>query len=346
MRAEMTLHGKLAEIDPKSIVVLRALQLGDLLCSIPAFRALKEALPDSNVTLIGLPWSKEFVQRFSHYLDGFIELPGYPGLPETRPDVARIPGFLSEIQRTSFDLALQLHGSGQLTNPLIALLGAKRTAGFYIPEQYCPDESLFYPYPVHAHEIHTHLEFMEFLGAPSRGDELEFPITPDDLSEFEDLKTAHKLTPGEYICVHPGSRAVERRWPGEKFAAAADMLSERDIQVVLTGSENEVPLVSAVAAKMKQPVINLAGQTSLGSLGALIDQARLVVCNDTGVSHVAAALKTPSVVLFTSSDPNRWAPLDSSRHRMIAWASAATPQMVIDEVDALLEEERSYAKHP
>jgi ADP-heptose:LPS heptosyltransferase len=68
---------------------------------------------------------------------------------------------------------------------------------------------------------------------------------------------------------------------------------------------------------MRAPAVDLAGRTSLGALGALIDGAGVVVCNDTGVSHVTAALGTPSVVVASGSDVRRWAPLDQSRHRVV-----------------------------
>src|SRR5918911_1178252 len=103
---------------PRRVVLLRALQLGDLLCLVPALRALRAAWPRTELVLVGLPWARMFVERFHSYLDSFREFPGYPGLPEQVPQVERIPAFLASLQQEHFDLALQVHGSGTITNPL------------------------------------------------------------------------------------------------------------------------------------------------------------------------------------------------------------------------------------
>ena len=87
----------------------------------------------------------------------------------------------------------------------------------------------------------------------------------------------------------------------------------------------------------------LAGRTSLGALAALVEAAGLVVCNDTGISHLADALGTPSIVLVTGSDPHRWAPEDRLLHRVICYPQTLDPRHALAEAHDLLRRRRAYA---
>jgi len=95
---------KLAEKEIKKIGVFRALQLGDMLCAIPAIRALRKAYPHAQIILLGLPWAKIFAARFDHYFDNFILFPGYPGLPEQGFDATVFHHFIGDMQYQQFDL--------------------------------------------------------------------------------------------------------------------------------------------------------------------------------------------------------------------------------------------------
>ncbi len=312
------------------IVIFRALQLGDLMCTVPAWRALRIAHPHAEITLVGLPWAKAFVQRFDHYLDWFIEFPGYPGLPEVAPRLASIPAFLQRMQAEHFDLALQMHGDGTDINPLIMLFGARDIAGFYLPGRYCPDKRHFLPYPAHEPEVWRHLRLMDWLGIPPQGTELEFPLHDADFVSLQELPEYNELKAGTYVCLHVGARSADRCWPPERFALVGDVLVASGLRVVLTGTSEELPLTQAVAQTMRTHPINLAGKTSLGALGALLSSACLLVSNDTGVSHVADALQVPSVIIAGFDTP-RWAPLQSELHRVVYDPALPVTDRVLEE---------------
>lgn len=323
------------------IAVFRALQIGDLLCAIPAIRSLKMAIPNAHITLIGLPWSQDFVKRFDKYFDDFLEFPGFPGLPEREYSPQEVVDFIDRMQKEKFDLCLQMQGDGSIVNPLIELFGAKYIAGFYRPGDYRPSE-LFLKYPDNLHEIRRHLELTKHLGILSQGEDLEFPILDRELSEFYEKLIDWRIIPQRYVCLHVGSRADDRRWKIENFAQVGDFVASLGYRVVLTGSKEEKGLVEKAAKLMNYPSLNLAGQTSLGVAAALIQHARLLIANDTGVSHIACGLQVPSVIIFSASDPNRWAPLDISLHSSIL-KDQATVQNVISQVRQQLDRSQEFS---
>ncbi len=307
------------------VVVFRALMLGDLLCAVPALRALRQGFPAAQIALVGLPWTAALAARLS-CVDEFIEMRGAPGLPEIACDVQALPGFLERVQRRRFDLAVQLHGSGSIVNPLVAAFGARQTAGFCGARAWRPpaDAARYAPWPERGHEIERLLVLIDRLGLPRCGTRLEFPLNEDDRS------AATALSPGlgdagPYVCIHAGAQLASRRWPVQRFAALADALAADGRTIVLTGGPKEVELVGQLAGAMRHRAINLAGRTSLWTLGALIDGAECLVCNDTGVSHIAAALRRSSVVISSGGDVARWAPVDHERHRVLWHDMACRP---------------------
>jgi ADP-heptose:LPS heptosyltransferase len=317
------------------IAVFRALQLGDMLCVIPAMRALRTAFPKAHITLLGLPWAASFVKRFSAYFDEFIHFPGYPGLPEQQFDPLEIPLFLHKMQEQQFDLVLQMQGNGSIVNPMVALMGGRYTAGFRRQEDGCPDAGLFVEYPEDVSEIERHLSLMEYLNIPTQGNHLEFPVTAQDVQDFDELDFPFETK--EYICIHPGSRGSWRQWPPKFFAGMADSFAEKGWKVVLTGSKEELTLTEEVAALMIHPSFNTAGKTTLGSLAVLIKNARALLSNCTGVSHMAAALETPSVIISMDGEPGRWAPLNRHLHYTIDWVEEQDYDIVLRQGMRLLE---------
>lgn len=333
------------------LAIFRALVLGDLLCAVPAWRALRKAWPDAEITLVGLPWAEPLARRLA-CIDKFIAFPGWPGLPESAPRVEALPSFLAQLQASRFDLALQMHGSGGITNPLVAAFGARRCAGFHRAPAFCPDPASFIAWPEHGHEIERCLALSDSLGAPRQGLQLELPLRDED---FHRLRALWPDVARPYAVLHAGSQLPSRRWPAERFARVAEGLARRGLQVVLSGTAGEAPIARALGDLARAPVVDLCGRTDLWTLGALVAHARLLVANDTGVSHVASALGTPSVIVSLGSEVARWAPLDRALHRVL-WqdlpcrpcahplcptahecATAITPEAVLQAADDLLQ---------
>lgn len=301
---------------PEKVAIFRALNLGDLLCIVPALRALRNALPTARITLIGLNSARPVVERFSHYLDELILFPGDPAFPEQEPRLSELPGFYRRARARHFDVALQMHGSGTHSNAIVESLGARQWAGF-VPDPLQQEHGRLMAWPDAEPEIRRYPRLLDYLGLPADGFDLEFPLTLMDIAEAGDLARDVGIDVRRTIFIHPGARLASRRWPVERFASLANRLVEDGWQVAITGSRDEGDLVRRLVYESRACVVNLCGRTTLGSLAALLRDARLLICNDTGVSHIAAAVGTRSVVIACGSDAGRWAPLDKVRHRVL-----------------------------
>jgi ADP-heptose:LPS heptosyltransferase len=301
----------LADPSTRRILLVRLrVGLGDLLASVPALRALRAARPDAEVTLLSWAEVAPVVARMAAYVDELLDFPGWPGIPERPPRVEELPRFLAEVGRRRFDLAIQAYGGQPAANQVTERLGARRTAGFFTPGRWDPDLATHLPYPYREREVRRHLDLVEFLGVPRGGEELEFPLWPEDLEQADALRGRHGLAPGGFGCLHPGATAASRRWPPERFAAVADALASRDLPVVLVGVAGEEPVAAAVAAAMRTRAVDLTGQTSLGGFAALLASAALLVGNDSGPAQLAAAVGCPAVTVSLAGDPARWSPPD------------------------------------
>lgn len=310
---------------PWQIGVLRALQLGDLLLAIPALRSLRAGFPDAEMTLIGLPWAAAFVQRFSRYLDRFVEFGGFAGIVEVVMDPERSGRFLETQRAYGYDLVVQMHGSGQASTPCALAMGGRLSVGYYVGE---PPAGLTQgaPYPDDEPEIMRNLGLARLLGCPDRGCELEFPLLPQDHAEARVLLQG--LSPRErpWIGMHVGSRRPVSRWPAERFARVADHFArEQGAQIVLTGGPGDEEALAAVGAQMRAPALCVGGETSLGGLAALIANMDLVISNDTGPAHIAEALAIPSVTIFGPADHRRWGPLDQTLHPIVRHPVECSP---------------------
>jgi lipopolysaccharide heptosyltransferase II len=161
------------------------------------------------------------------------------------------------------------------------------------------------------HAVDRYLDLVRQLGVTTDRT-VTFPL-PERINEREwadGLWEGENLHASQRICVlHPAARWETKRWPAERFARLADQLSQKDgLRVILVGGADEVRLIHEVRRQMKQDALNLVGATSLRQLAALLRRVSLLVTNDSGPMHLAAALGTPVVALFGPTDPRRVGP--------------------------------------
>lgn len=289
--------------------------------------------PDAQITYIGLKGSKPLIDRFPDYINKFICFPGYPGLPEQPFNQKEFERFSSEMQGEVFDLLLQMQGNGTIVNKMLRALKPKYLAGFSVDKEEQRQNPLLMPYPNSGHESIRHLQLILFLGLEVFDMAMEFPLYETDVRNFESQSFEVQRP---YICLHAGSRASWRQWPPEHFAKIADVCSGLGFQVVLTGTREELELANEVSKKMITQPIVLAGQTDLGTLGILLKRSAGLIANCTGISHIAAALKVPSVIISMDGEPERWAPLDRKLHYAIDWTKNPDYEVVEQAVLKLL----------
>ena len=257
------------------------------------------------------------LDAYPGYLDELLPVDGLPMLCPPPADIEGAMAALAAARQQRVDLAVQLHGDGSLSNLVTSLLGARRNLVHHLPDSPPPEGALAVPYANRGHEIVRLLDLVEHLGVV--GDAALEPPALESQAAGRDLVATLPLAGGGFAVLHPGASVPARRWAPAGFAAVARWLLERDVAVVATGTDAERPVVEELCRR-EPGVIDLCGRTGVCDLAGVLSAARLVVSNDTGVAHLAAAVRAPSVVTFLGDDPGRWAPIDSVRHRVVLLA--------------------------
>jgi ADP-heptose:LPS heptosyltransferase len=315
-----------------AVVVLRALGLGDLLTALPALRALADAFP-RHPRLLATPAVLAPLARASGAVD---EVVPADGLAE--PLGRRLHGA---------GLAVNLHGRGPESHDLLLVTEPRRLVAFTHPA--VPASSQGPRWRPDEHEVARWCRLLEESGIAADPGRLDLELPPGPVPHGAAGATL----------VHPGAASPSRRWPPERFAQVARSELATGRWVIVTGGPDEVDLANDVAAQAGLPASAVhAGQGGVLNLGRLVAAADRVICGDTGVAHLATALRTPSVVLFGPTSPARWGPPpDRPWHRPL-WAGTSgdpngqrpDPGLLAIEVDqvtaALADLPAATAPHP
>ncbi len=303
----------------RKIAVLRAGGLGDLVFTLPALRALREAYPGAEITLLGGPLQTELLSGRFEPVERAITVPPSTGVngPDTGvdEDEEELKRFFARMREERFDLVLQMHGGGGYSNPFVRKLGARVTAGTKTPEAVALDRNV--PYVYYQSEILRYLEVVSLVGARTADLEPRLPVTDGDLAE---AGGAVQEAEGPLIALHPGAGDPRRRWPPQKFAAVGDALAGAGAHVAVMGIEEDRPLISGVVDAMRHEAHNLCGQLSLGGLAGILSRCAVVVSNDSGPLHLATAVGAATVGIYWGPNLINATPLTRDRHRpVLSW---------------------------
>lgn len=266
--------------------------MGDIVHAMPTCAAIRRAYPKARLTwLVKREWAG-LVERIE-------------GVDRVWPVDSTLIGWLSQVlslRAEQFDLVVDLQGL--LRSAAIGWIsGSPLLVGFANGREGSP---WFYsksvPVPsLEMHAVDRYLVVAKAVGAVAFGTpEFHFRIPQADRDEIEHLLLRSGVTPGtSWVAMNVSARWPTKRWPAESFAEVADRLQQEGYgPVVLIGGPDERAEVAVVKGKMKTSAIDLTGATTVGLLPALLSKASLLITNDSGPMHIAAAVGTPVVALF------------------------------------------------
>ncbi|MFC1510735.1 lipopolysaccharide heptosyltransferase II [Candidatus Omnitrophota bacterium] len=299
----------------KNILVVRTDRIGDVILTSPSLKVLRRTYPEARITVLMRPFTKELLVD-NPYIDEIL-------LDDREHNPDGFFGFwrlVSLIREKNFDLAINYH-TKKRTNLLCFLAGISerigykdKKFGFLLTKQIKDERHLGLK-----HEAQYCLDLLQHIGVTDFDCELHVSVTREAKEWMDRVCVENKIDADQtLIALHPGASDPAKRWPVQRFAELMEGLIERfpKARFILIGDRVCYQLVRDIVSDTKVPLINMAGVTTVGQLVALINHSVLLVSNDSGPVHIAAALNKPVVSLFTRNqpgiNPERWKPLNEN----------------------------------
>lgn len=293
--------------DARRVLCVRLDNLGDVLMTTPALRALKQAQPQRHLCLLasrGGAAAARHIPEVDQVLS--YEAPWTRSLADAAADRALI----EQLRAQAFDAAVIFTVFSQSALPAALLC---HLAGIPLRLAHCREN----PYSLLSHwveesepqrqvrhEVQRQLDLVATVGARTDDLRLSFRVEPDDRRSLEARLLRLGIGPGQpLVLIHPGASAESRRYPPERYAVAAWLVHQRlRCPLLFGGSADERELVGRVRRELDAPSHSLAGELSLGECAALIERATVLVSNNSGPVHLAAALGASVVDLYAQTN--------------------------------------------
>ena len=298
------------------ILCVRPDNLGDVLMTTPAFRALKQTFPNSHLTLLTSSVGAAVASMIPELDDTVVfDVPWVapadkPAQPSPHwDDVLTIISQLKH--RRPFDAAVLFTVQSQNPLPsamLCYLAGIPRVLGYCRENPYqlisdwVPDPEVLV---ATRHEVVRQVDLVATAGATTTDHSLALRFPPTAPDQARNALRSAGVDPAQpWLLLHPGVSEEKRRYPADAFAEAArQLIRQRGVQVVLTGSRSEQAYAGQIRDRIGPGAYNLAGAFDLPTLAGLIADAPVLIANNTGPVHIAAAVGTPVVVLYAKTNP-------------------------------------------
>jgi len=298
------------------VLVIRLRSIGDTVLATPSLTALKRFVPHARVDILLEDWVAPLLEGFPD-VDNVITLQG-----KTTRARARVAG---EIRRNRYDVVYNLHG-GTTAALLTRATGARHRVGYptyqyaRLHNQLAPSSALLWGRDK-THSAEQQLGLLGWTGVPvSDRPPTSLAITETAVRQVE-TRLRRAGVNKQFAVVHPAAAFATKQWAAAKFAKVVDELTARDCQVIVIATDRQESIINEMRAQTTSDFVALT-DLSLPEISALLSRARLFVGNDSGIAHMAAAVGTPSVVVFGSSNTAHWGP----------WATAPA-EVVLEELD-------------
>lgn len=296
--------------EAKNILCIRLDTLGDVLMTTPAIRAVKESYPGRRITLLTSSVGAEAASLVPEIDDVIIYNAPWMKATSPLPDSRQEYLITAQLQQAGFDGAIIFSVFSQ--NPLPSAMLC-HLANIPLRLAYCrenpyqlltnwvkdpePDQGI-------RHEVQRQLDLVENIGCTTENEHLSLRIQEETVQSALRAADGAGLDRNQpWITIHPGASAPSRRYPEKSYAAVILMMADHGYQVVLTGSQAERPLIRRIQKESGVQSFSMAGHLNLAELSALISHTPLLISNNTGPVHIAAAVGTPVVDLYALTNP-------------------------------------------
>lgn len=295
----------------KNILIMKPSALGDIVLALPALAALRKSFPNAKISWLVRPEFAPLLENHP-YLNEIIlfDRKTLGKALSQKKAFGSLFSLIMQLRREKFDAIFDFQGL--LRTAIMAWLsGCRKRYGIANAREMAP---LFYTNKVEhnlecIHLVDLYLKMVQAAGAGNFKAEFLIPSSTADSESVKKLLKRNNIEPHNYIVFIPGSAHEDKCWPAERFAQLAEKISSQYSYPIITcGSSSEKNKADEIIKLSNAQIINYAGQTSLKELVELLRLARLVVSNDTGPGHIASALGTPLVMMYSWSNPARIAP--------------------------------------